>query len=210
MKLEDISAWADEVQEYWIHIINLSSYTNKTELIEIVTTNISNTTSAYGGYISGSSRLSMTNFLLPLFSYVSMKFSMILPDEAPPIPELILDEDVRNMYENWRYNLISDYDTLFDLHESESDPTIGEIDTTSEFDSQLDDITGGNTTDSARLLNFRDVIGPSIAERMIYQVNAKPLITPVPDFDAKAFQLNDMYLEEVLDTFNWTYVGLND
>ncbi len=226
MLLRQIATWIPLAQSHWTTRINETSYTNKPELLSIMNGFLTDLQTSYDSYKIGAVKASMTDFLLPLYGYIAIKFSMNLPVQAPPIPELIAGEDIRSLYENWSDILtvgVPFYESLFDLSatpppeptippdpDPPPDPTTGEIEIADGYIDLKALIDGGDASDTANLEEFRYSLGSGLGLRSIYMTNAHPRVTPVPGFDARNQQLFVMYLLEILREFGWTYVGLYD
>ena len=233
MVLKDISDWLLLVKTYWTTEINNSIYTNKSALKTTMEGFLTDLQTKYDSYITGSSKASMADFLMPINGYITMKFALNFPSVTPPITVVIPDEDARTFYVNWSYTLPSDYSTMFDLHAvlepstsgtSGTDGTSGtggtsgtsstgegEILKGATYTTVETTITTGNATDSALLEGFKVTLSTGLMERSLYLTNAKPTtITPVVGFNSKNQQLIVMNLMEIFRLFNWTFVGLFD
>lgn len=231
MLLRQIATWLPLAQSYWTTQINSSGYTNISELLSIMNNFLTDLQTSYDGYVikTKNNKDSMADFLLPLYGYITMKFGMTLPVQAPPIPSLISGEDIRTLFENWSDVLIetnSYYSSLFTLQATPASPPpepppeppepppepdgSGQIITTTEYNNLLAFINDGVTSDTANLENFRLTLGYGLMNRSVYMTNAHPRVTPVLGFDARNQQLFIMNLLEIFKEFNWIFAGLYD
>lgn len=207
--LKEILNWRSEVQEYWETEIDNSIYDNKESLKTDLTTYLDTLETDYQSYINSSSVSELKNTLNPIFSYATLKYNIIFPDEAPSIPDLITNDDLRNLYNNWDYTLPSDYSTIFNLTD-DGDPGTndGVLEKDTGYNSVQDTITNGNGEDNTELESFRNDIPNAIQDLMIYQTYKQPKID-MKNLNMRCYVLQELHLKEILDEFGFDINGVN-
>lgn len=209
MKLNEFLTWKNEVITYWENEIENStcSEIDKDNMNTTLNSYLDNLESSYNSYLN-KSETDMELLLEMLYGYVSLKYKVIVDDpNAPTIPELISSGDIRTMFNNWTYDLTGDYSTLFSIS---VDGVTGDcqLDKETAFTNIENAISNSDSDDRDEIDSFRNSFPGAVRKSMIFRMYKQPL-NDIQDFDVRCYCLQDMYLQEVLDSFNLSINGVN-
>lgn len=209
MKMNEFSTWRSEVETYWEDEIDDSSCSDseKTSMKDSLTQYMDDLEDVYNNYLD-KPESDMERFLEILYGYVSLRYKSKVDDEnAPTISELITNDDIRTMFKLFTYDLISDYSTIFTIN---IDETTGActLDTSTGYTDTETAISNAESEDNDEISNFRSSFPDAIRKSMIFRMYKQPP-SKIEDIDIRCFTLNDLYLEEVLDSFNLSINGVN-
>jgi len=216
LRVDNKSAWITPAKDYWdteIHNKCISEgWLNENEMKTNAHNYIDALQTAYTLYKNGGNVESLKRALLVIYGYISTKYGMTVSGSPPEISEIVSGDDIRNFYVNW-LNDLPDYEDIFTLNPLESKKpkpiTKGVVNKTESYTNCESTITGGNSSDSARLVATETEISGKVRPFMVYLLYSKPTTTPT-GINVKTFALQNMFLQNVLDEFGFTIAGIND
>jgi len=246
MKLSEISTWITNAKDYWYgqldarcNAYNLQvngtcvPYSNLAALKTQVDSSLNTFQSILNSYVNDSTRLdNLKNSLLSLYTYAVMK--NMNTDPPFDIPSGIQNEDFRNLFKYFSYNLgdtiYTTFFTISDVYNGNcslpehttqstcdlnggtwtSTPTTqGLITNNSAYDDLIGIFNNFIQNDKDSLDAFAGVVSVLIREKIIFNLFREPNIIPQnPPISNRERILNHMYLWQVLQTFNWTIDGV--
>ena len=204
MKVKDISTWVTDAKAYWLTQVNASVYTNKTTLTASIDTQLDALVTAHTSYKSSASLSKLKSAIIPLFSYATMKYTLIIP-AAPAISTLVTD--VRDWYAEFITDLPANSNSYFSLAPDGVDPSIGVLTTLTAYTTLLNAFGTYTTADNNRIQSFIDSTTGMSTDKTLYMMFAKPTIQTGADADVTV--KTTLHLVDLLTYFGWTISGIN-
>jgi hypothetical protein len=232
MILKEFDLWRQAAESYWHLELDGSSnllspgqpYSNLPQLKGEVTSYLDGLRAIFEAYVADDTRLdTVRSVLLSLLVYLNLKVVSTVP--GIEVADLIPDDDVRNWFEYWTYEL-PDPSVLFShrgvtLQEPDPGDPTGEatIETpTSEgellvepgYETLKGDLEAAVETDKTTMREFSEMVAPATRERIVYQAfTGGDAVVEYHEEDPKKIILEDLKMGEVLETFEWKVQGVN-
>ena len=247
MQLSEISTWVANAKSYWHSQLNAecnaydlavhsvcASYSNIVTLKSQIDSSLNEFQTVYNSYMSDDTRVtSLKNTLMPLYTYAVLK--NMVTDPPYSVPSAITDEDVRNWFRYYTYDIpdtaYTTFFTISDVYNSGcSNPTysdqascelnggtwtnipttLGQVTVNASRNNLLNIFNGFIQDDKDNIDAFSGVSPAVINDRLIFNLYSEPKI--VIDYDnfisTRQRVLNHMHLWEVMQLFGWSIDGV--
>lgn len=215
MKLYDVETFLDELKSYWLEEIDSieddeeMECTNIEELKDELEVYIDDLHDLYINYVNSDFHSLVESMLESLFVYIMNRHKLEMDEGAPELEQLIDSEDLRTLFLYWTYEFDTNYGVYFSITPKESE--IGdkcELITEDNYNNTYSALDSAFSEDSSQVKSFVEVVPKKNRPVNIYRLYKKPEIK-VHDINERDFALNDMNLEEILDTFEIEIKGVN-
>lgn len=212
-KLKDVAIWGEEVKTFYEDPMYIQDGNVNAE----VNTFVSSVNSEYFTSDSNFNFNRLKQLITSLYGYVSMKYNLNTTPSST-VPDLsLLNNDLRTLYDYYRYDLPDDYSTLFVEGDSgEVDPVTGEpimeMIPTQTFLNMEDYVLGAESNsqlrDEERIEQISSEISVAVNDKIIFTLFSSPEIENV-SFDSVKYIVDDMKLWELMQDFGWEINGIS-
>lgn len=218
MNIVDFPTWKLGASAYWYNEIDLDVLyaSSHDDMKAQVDSFLDALEALYTAYKASAMPSLFYRSLLEFYSYVTMHNRLVLPVGAPVIPELIVNDDIRNLFQAWIVALPA-YAGLFTIEEEiTGEPPVatgdGIIVVTATYTALEGTLTNALTTDIAALTAFETSLGTGLLPTNVYMQYGHPetsFVDPTNIDWTKERILSSMYLSDVLSWFGWNIQGVN-
>ena len=215
MKLYDVETFLDELKSYWLEEIDSIEDDEEMECINIeelkdeLEVYIDDLHDLYINYVNSDFHSLVESMLESLFVYIINRHKLEMDEGAPELEQLIDGEDLRTLFLYWTYEFDTNYGVYFSITPKEPEEEEKcELITEDKYNNTYSALDSAFSEDSSQVKSFVEVVPKKNRPVNIYRLYKKPEIK-VHDINERDFALNDMNLQEILDTFEIEIKGVN-